>query len=61
MTNMNKIFNMNAGTLDVKNIQKTTMEFQMQMEKQDMISEQMNDAMDMDDEDEMDDEAEKII
>ena len=31
------------------------------MEKQDLISEQMNDAMDMDDEDEMDEEAEKII
>ena len=33
----------------------------MQMEKQDLISEQINDAMDMDDEDEMDEEAEKII
>ena len=31
------------------------------MEKQDMISEQMNEAMEMDDEDELDEEAEKII
>ncbi len=31
------------------------------MEKQDLIAEQMNEAMDQDDEDELDEEAEKII
>ena len=52
---------MNAQNFDIKDIQKTTMQFQMQMEKQDLIAEQMNEAMDMDDEDELDEEAEKII
>lgn len=33
----------------------------MQMEKQDLIAESMNEAMEMDDEDELDEEAEKII
>ena len=53
---------MNQENFNIKDIQKTAMQFQMQMEKQDLIAEQMNEAMDMDgDEDELDEEAEKVI
>ena len=53
---------MNQENFNIKDIQKTAMQFQMQMEKQDLIAEQMNEAMEMDgDEDELDEEAEKVI
>ncbi len=62
MKSMNEIFKMNQENFNIKDIQKTAMQFQMQMEKQDLIAEQMNEAMDMDgDEDELDEEAEKVI
>ena len=61
MKSMNEIFKMNQESFDLKDIQKTAMQFQMQMEKQDLIAEQMNEAMEMDDDDELDEEAEKVI
>jgi len=48
MKEMTKILKINEGNLDMKNIQKTMGEFMMQMEKQEIISEQIQDVMDED-------------
>lgn len=62
MNDMNKIFQITGETMDVKNIQQTSMEFQVQMEKQEIIQEQLEEATNMDDdEDVINEEAESII
>jgi len=62
MKEMTKILKINEGNLDMKNIQKTMGEFMMQMEKQEIISEQIQDVMDEDGIDvESDEETDKII
>lgn len=61
MKEMTKIFKINQDNFDVKDIQKTVMSFQMEMEKQEMLQEQVQEAMDDDDDEDCDEEAEKII
>jgi hypothetical protein len=61
MTNLNKIFKVNEGNIDAKEIQKTVMQFQMQLEKQDLMAEQLNEVMEVDDEDEEDEVVDRII
>jgi len=61
MTNLNKIFKVHEGNVDAKEIQKTVMQFQMQLEKQDLMAEQLNEVMEVDDEDEEDEVVDRII
>jgi hypothetical protein len=62
MKEMTKILKVNEGNLDMKNMQKTMGEFMMAMEKQEIISEQVQDIMDEDGVDvESDEETDKII
>jgi len=62
MKEMTKILKVNEGNLDMKNMQKTMGEFMMAMERQEVISEQIQDVMDEDGVDvESDEETDKII
>ena len=61
MKNMGNIMKKTADSIDVNNIQKVITDFNMQLEKNEVVSELVSDAMDQDDDEIEDTDADNLI
>lgn len=61
MKNMGSIMKKTADSIDVNNIQKVITDFNMQLEKNEVVSELVSDAMDQDDDEIEDTDADNLI